>query len=229
MFKKGSTTRCVVVPAHSTLRSSAKSGARDILISSSSVDRPIFTLFHKVQAMIANVYTVSEIGVYTIDESKIPPECQPPDHTSTRDSPPKVELGPKPLTVDQGATYLETGSQNAGESAQCLTAAAELPGLPGTLNDADITNGSRKIAGSPVSVQDIWPFTQQTASAVREFGIGAGLYSARPDDPWEAMRWLSTMTLATIQASRPERPISATAPSTDNAPEHIRIRNPSAH
>lgn len=184
------------------------------------MDRPIFTLFNKVQAMIANVYTVSEIGVYTIDESKIPPECQLPNHTSTRDPSPKVELEPKPLTVDQSATNPETRSQNAAEFSHRLTAAVELPGRPGTLNDADITNGSRKIADSPVSVQDIWPFIQQIATSVRECGY---------DSPGEGMLRLSTMTLADIQASRPERRISTTAPSTDDAPENIRIRIPSAH
>lgn len=84
MFKKGLTTHCLVVPAQSTLRSCAQSGTDgDILISSAAVVRPIFTLFSKIQALIADVYTVGERGTYAADEAKIPAECLLPDHTNT--------------------------------------------------------------------------------------------------------------------------------------------------
>lgn len=214
MFMKGSTTHCLVVPAQSTLRSSAQSGAGDILVSSSSENRPILALFSKVQAMIADMYTVNEIGAYTIDESKIPPECRLPGHTETRNPSPGAGVGPGvgpgPLTVDQGAT---DRSQNATESANHVTAAVEFPGPPGTLKDADITDDSQKIAGSPVSVQEIWPFIQQIANAVWEGGCQCNMTLEG-----EAMFRLSTMTLAEIQASRPDYLIS-TLTTTDDAPD----------
>lgn len=173
--------------------------------------------------MIADVYTVNEIGAFTIDESKIPPECQLPDYTPTRDPLPKVELESKPLTIDQGATDLETRSQNGPGSAHHVTAAVELSDLPGTLNDADITNGDRKITANPVSVQEIWPFIQQIANAVWQCEYKCNM---PPDIPDEAMWRLRTMTLADIQASRPDCRISTT---TDDTPENIRDRIPSAH
>lgn len=84
MFKKGLTTHCLVVPAASSLRSCAQSGAGgEILISSTASVRPIFTLFKKVQARIADVYTVGETGTYAIDEARIPPECLLPNYTNT--------------------------------------------------------------------------------------------------------------------------------------------------
>lgn len=84
MFKKGLTTHCLVVPATSSLRSCAQSVAGgEILISSTASVRPIFTLFKKVQARIADVYTVGETGTYAIDEARIPPECLLPDYTNT--------------------------------------------------------------------------------------------------------------------------------------------------
>lgn len=95
MFKKESSTHCVVVPAHSTIRSSAQCGVADILISSSGVSdyirlnksyvsRAVYILHHKVQDMIGNAYSVSDSGTFGIDESKLPAICRLRDECSSR-------------------------------------------------------------------------------------------------------------------------------------------------
>lgn len=95
MFKKEPITHCVVVPAHSTIRSSSHCGAADILISSSGatgdisinkvyVGRAVYILHHKVQDMIGNAYSVSDSGSFGIDESKLPATCLLRDGSSSR-------------------------------------------------------------------------------------------------------------------------------------------------
>lgn len=244
MFKKAKITHCLVVPAQSTLGSSAQCRAGDILISSSSEEWPILTLLDKIQNMIANVFTVSEGGEYSIDESKLPPGLLLPDHSSTRYPSPEPVLlldhsstrypSPEPsgtttatttmprietkqITTEQVMPDLETNSQSTVESANRPTAAVEMPIVTGTIKDSDNTNRSRQIPASPVSIEDIWPFIQDIASEVAEHGVELGLC----DDG--AMKKLSTTTLADIQFARLDSLTSPAPPSIQHAPGNIRM------
>lgn len=230
MFTKESTAHCIVVPAQSTLRSSAQCGAGDILISGSgsttvtthyrlNLDPAIFNLHYKVQNLIAYAYTVSDSGTFSIDESKLRATCLLLDQTSTcrpsmgtgeataaSTSVPHVE--PNQLTTEEVASNLESRSNPAHRP----TAARATPGI---LDEANITNDPRQIATSPISVEDISPFIQQIANEVWE----------------EAGRRLPTiekiisMTMAEIQVSCDRRTATA-APATDHAVDTIRMLTP---
>lgn len=192
-------------------------------------------MLNKIKDMIANVFTVSEGGEFSIDESKVPPELLLPDHSATRypsselsgtttaaTSIPCIET--KQLTTEQqGIPDPETSSQSTVESAHRPTVVAEMPIFPGALKDTDTTNRSRQIPGPPVSIEDIWPFIQDIASEVSEHGVELGLC----DDG--AMKRLSTTTLADIQVSRLDSLTSPAPPSIHHAPGNIRMPIPSAH
>lgn len=234
MFNNGSTTHCLVVPVESTLRSSTQCRAGDILVSSTEagtvrisnlpIARAIYVLHGKIMDMIADVYTVNENGSFTIDESKVPPECLMPVETSTPLSPgeattaattmPHVE--PKALAVEQVVTDLESSAANAGDLEHRPTAASEMPVSAAVVTGVEFTNISRHIPGSPVTVEDIWPFIQQMADEMWfQF-----------DHPSPVIQSLRTLTLAEIQISRDRRTASEAA-STYPAPGSIGMWTPS--
>lgn len=119
-FKKNSITHCVIVPANSTLQSSARCGASDVLIHTSSAHWSLGALYVKVQELIGGVYTVDESGGLNLDEATVPSECL-------------VE----PATI----TKLEPDLQSTTESGVKLDQRSEAAGvMPDTLQDVDITS-----------------------------------------------------------------------------------------
>lgn len=108
----------VVVPAHSTLRSTVQCGANDILICSSESNYAYSDLNNKVQALIGKVYTMGEGSGWTIDKAKVPTECLL-----------------EPATVNRVETDLEFLSENEGNLENGSAAAGD---TPGTLRGAGV-------------------------------------------------------------------------------------------
>lgn len=120
-FRKNSIRHFVVVPAQSTLQSSARCGASDILIHTTSTHWSLGALYVKVQGLIGGVFTVGESGELNLDEATVPPECLFEPATITRVEP-DLQFG------TESKEQVENCSAGAGDKAD-------------TLHDVDITNG----------------------------------------------------------------------------------------